>query len=448
MRCRSVLLFFLLAGFTVSSCFADLKLTNRITVEGRSFDGTVFIKNGKVRNELAAPGLNLIGIQDCAHHQVITINPRTKSYLVTDVNTAPLTEREQRSTVSASAPVTMTIDERDSGETKDLFGYRAHRMMGTITTEGGSGACKVDSHVSTDGWYIDLPGIESCTAAGREMVRQRAFFSGSCAANPQVTTTGVEQPGYPVSVTMSIQSPQGSIAIQQETTNIVTAPVDDALFEVPPGYKQAASYRALMGFPPAPAMRSQNGPASGPNFPPVTGAGANENKPGVIAGATHSTTETKPKVLRIAIAQITTSADRPLSVDGLQQELANDINFLGGEAVLLTSDPNDRDATSEQAKQHNCDYIIYTDINGFRTASVGQKLGSIFNRGGIGGEGGAADARTEMEADVKVFQPGQYTPVLDGNTNFRAGNADTTAKGLMHTEARTVMLQIKNLQKK
>jgi hypothetical protein len=50
-------------------------------------------------------------------------------------------------------------------------------------------------------------------------------------------------------------------------------------------------------------------------------------------------------------------------------------------------------------------------------------------------------------AKVMVFQPDNPTPVLDGNSNFRGSDADSTARGLMHTEARSVMLQLKGLKK-
>jgi hypothetical protein len=72
----------------------------------------------------------------------------------------------------------------------------------------------------------------------------------------------------------------------------------------------------------------------------------------------------------------------------------------------------------------------------------------VFNRGGVGGVGGAEQGRVQIDAEVKIFQPDKDVPVLDGQTNFRGNDADYTAKGLMHTEARTVMLQIKNLQEK
>jgi len=191
---------------------------------------------------------------------------------------------------------------------------------------------------------------------------------------------------------------------------------------------------------------SQAQQSSGENLPPGTKAGVNENAKGVDAGASQTTTDKNKRVLKIGITQITSSTDQTLSADGLQQELFNDVNFLGGKAVMIASDPNDRDASNEQAKQQGCDYVIFTNVTSFKTASVGQKLGSVLNRGGLGGVGGTAHGRVEVSADVKVFQPDNFTPVLDGNDTFRGNDADNAARGLMHTEARTVMLQIKKLQ--
>ena len=76
---------------------------------------------------------------------------------------------------------------------------------------------------------------------------------------------------------------------------------------------------------------------------------------------------------------------------------------------------------------------------------MGKRLSGVLGHGGLGGVGGG-QGRVEMSATVKVFQPDNTTPVLDGTSDFRANDADSTAKGLMHTEARTVMLQIRKLQ--
>jgi len=160
---------------------------------------------------------------------------------------------------------------------------------------------------------------------------------------------------------------------------------------------------------------------------------------------TAKTPDTK-KRLRIGVTQITSTVESSFSTDGLQQELVNDLNFLGAQGVVLSTDPHDREGALEQAKLQGCDYVVFTTINSLKTASVGQKLGSVFNRGGLGAVGGTANARVELNAAVKVFQPEGVIPLFDGDVNFRQNDAEGTAKGLLKTEARNVMLQIRKLQ--
>ena len=156
--------------------------------------------------------------------------------------------------------------------------------------------------------------------------------------------------------------------------------------------------------------------------------------------------DAKKRAVRIAVIQVASTVESSFSTEGLQQELVNDLNFLGAQGIIISTDPHDREVALEQAKQQGCEYVVFTTINGFKTASVGQKLGSVFNRGGLGGVGGSGQGRVELNAEVKVFQPDGATPLFDGDVNFRQNDADATARGLMKTEARNVMLQIKKLQ--
>jgi hypothetical protein len=164
------------------------------------------------------------------------------------------------------------------------------------------------------------------------------------------------------------------------------------------------------------------------------------------AQAQASDGQKKKKVLRIGVAQVNSIATPALATDGWQQELVNDVNFLGGQGVILSADPNDREGTMAEAKDRNCDYLIFTTVTNFKSVGVGEKLGSVLGRGGLGGVGGTGQGRVELSADVKVFQPDNVVPVFDGNEDFRQNDAGATAKGLMHTEARDVMLQLKKLQ--
>jgi hypothetical protein len=154
----------------------------------------------------------------------------------------------------------------------------------------------------------------------------------------------------------------------------------------------------------------------------------------------------KKRVLRVGIAQVMSIVSTDLATDGWQQELMNNLDFLGAKGVILNADPNDRDATLEEAKQANCDYAIFTTVTTFKSVGVGEKIGSVLGRGGLGGVGGAGQGRVEIGAEVKVFQPDNPVPILDANNNFRQNDPKATATGLLHTEARDVMLQLRKLQ--
>jgi len=178
-----------------------------------------------------------------------------------------------------------------------------------------------------------------------------------------------------------------------------------------------------------------------------TAASSPSNESEKSSGAqTAKPAEAKKRAVRIGVIQVASTVESSFSTEGLQQELVNDLNFLGAQGVIISTDSHDREAALEQAKQQGCEYVVFTTINGFKTASVGQKLGSVFNRGGLGGVGGSGQGRVELNAEVKVFQPDGATPLFDGDVNFRQNDADATARGLMKTEARNVMLQIKKLQ--
>lgn len=429
------------------TAFADLKATNRMTIAGQSFSSTVLIRQGKIREEAGTlPGLSSITIQDCAGHRVVQLNDRARTYLVTEM-AAKESSSPAGGNQATAGTVTLNVNEQDTGERKQLFGYTARHVKGTVTAEGGSASCNGSFHVATDGWYVDVPEIQGCVSPDRQILRSQ-MQREECNNGIVLKASGVEKLGYPVILDTTLEAKGSTVTVHQETTDLVTATLDPSLFEVPAGYRQVQTYQELMnvgvGENPTTAASAQQ--SGGQNFPPVTGSGVNENGSGVVAGASRATTDKKKSPLRIGIAQVTSTTDLSLSVGGLQQLLVNDINFLGGQAVLISADPNDRDATLEQARQQRCDYVIFTNITNFKEASVGQRLGSVLGRGGLGGVGGSGQGRVEITAEAKVFRPDNDIPVIDGNEDFRQNDADSTAKGLMQLEARDLMLQIRKLQ--
>lgn len=432
-----------LIAFLLLACscaLADLKSTNRMTIAGNSFSSTVLMKQGKVRNEMTlAPGVSTVSIQDCAGHRLIQINDRARTYLITEIGSG---SGQIASLAGAgSGTVTLSVNEQDTGESKQLFGYAARHLKGTITSEGEGGSCGGNFRVTTDGWYVDLPAMQGCAPPEREMLHSRLQRDG-CNDRVVLNRSGVEKVGYPVLLDTNIKDNGRDTAIHQETTDLSPAALDPALFEVPAGYKQVQSYQELMDI----------GRAESPVARPSEGSTGNTNGFGLGAAPAKSpeektsTTEKKKGVLRVGVAQVTSSADQSLATDGWQQQLVNDINFLGGQAIVLSIDPHDREAALDEAKQKDCDYVVFTNVITFKTASVGEKLGRVFGGSGLGGVGGTGHGRVEINAEVKVFQPDNPVPILDGNNDFRQNDADATAKGLLQTEARYVMLEIKKLE--
>lgn len=420
-----------------SSAAADVKSTIKVTVAGQSFNTTVLMKQGKIRSEAnLMPGFSTVTIQDCSSQRIVQLNERTHTYLIAEPGNAS-NQRSTSEPAEASGTVILRVSQQDTGERKQMLGYTARHIKGTIASEGGSGSCREGLLAATDGWYVDVQAPPGCPPPVSEMLRSRMQKEG-CHDRIIAKVAGTETVGYPVQLDITTHERQGSATVHQETIELSTAPLDPVLFEIPTGYSQVQSYEDLAGFK-ANSMIGAPHVQSAPEPPVVAGDNSNTRQTANAAAA-------KNRAIRVGVAPIASTVESSFSTDGLQQQLVNDLNFLGAAGVVISSDPHDREASLEEAKQRGCDYMVFTTINGFRTASVGERLGSVFNRGGLGGVGGSGQGRVELNAEVKVFQPDGVTPSFDGDVNFRQSDADATARGLMQTEARNVMLQIKKLE--
>ena len=179
---------------------------------------------------------------------------------------------------------------------------------------------------------------------------------------------------------------------------------------------------------------------------PAASASSSASSTNTTAPTETSEAQKKKKTLRIGVAQIISTVSSSLETDGWQQQLVDDIDFLGGQGVILSADPNDREGTMAEGKDRNCDYVVFTTVTNFKSVGVGQKLGGVLGRGGLGGVGGTGQGRVEIAANVKVFQPDNIVPILDVTDDFRQNDSTATVQGLLHTEAREVMLQLRKQQ--
>ena len=167
-----------------------------------------------------------------------------------------------------------------------------------------------------------------------------------------------------------------------------------------------------------PAAHAQNGPST---IKQGTAAGE--------ADAAAKLADKKPGVLRIGIAQVTSSAAQPASLNTLQGKIISGLQASGFEAVPLSTNPDDHDALESEAKEKRCDYYVTSDIQALKQSTA---------RG---------TPRTTAQIAVKAYLPDQIRPVLDGGNNYVGGDIDSTLESLLKEEIRSIATEIKKVRR-
>ena len=177
-----------------SAALCDTKLAAKYVSDGQTTETKVFARGGRLRYEYSE-GLTLV--RQCDQKRVIQIDDKAKNYLSLPA--------QKRDATGPQAKVT------DTGEKKDMFGYKARHLKTVETADG--------SKTETDGWYIDLKDAAACAqedAAGANRGFPLSY-----------TMTTIGETGKPSTFTMSV-------------TSLTAAPLDAALFEIPAGYTDSS----------------------------------------------------------------------------------------------------------------------------------------------------------------------------------------------------------------
>lgn len=137
--------------------------------------------------------------------------------------------------------VTITTDSQDTGERRQMAGYEVKRIKTTITVDPSEGAGTAVSKTEIDGWYVDLPSL-SCIS--REPGPQPPVSDWLVRTAPGVhdtfkyVKTGNATVGYAVEQTSTVHSESNVVINKIELLEFTDLPLDDSLFEVPPGYTE------------------------------------------------------------------------------------------------------------------------------------------------------------------------------------------------------------------
>jgi hypothetical protein len=200
----------------------DLKLKTRMEMQGFNMDSTVYIKGQRERTEQSLPGMNMqmVTIKECDLRRDIQINDSAKVYKIepfsdpTPTTAAPRPATPPPPTTNKPARkggvVTFNITMTDTGERKDMFGYKARHLKMAMSLTSSPDACsKGAMRMESDGWYIDFNNSFSCR---EEYVPRAALQRGAkpdCVDEFRYNVQGNVRMGYPADVTMTMFGQDG-----------------------------------------------------------------------------------------------------------------------------------------------------------------------------------------------------------------------------------------------
>ena len=219
--------------------------------------------------------------------------------------------------------------------------------------------------------------------------------------------------GYPLDVTTTIYTEDGkSFTTSTQVTELSTTTLDAALFDVPDGYTEAKSYQELMGAPSAGSIAAQyRGESTGAK--PASG-------------------------VRVGVVMVSNKTDANLATDSLQQSLVARLSGGNVDAVPLTS--SSPEAVTAEAKQKQCDYVLYTDVSDVKKPSTAAKIGGF-----IGRKSGAGSAgKVEANINYRLFKIGATTPAAQSSSQGKDDlSADAAVSSALEGEAKSVLSSVR-----
>jgi hypothetical protein len=170
--------------------------------------------------------------------------PNQGEMLARSVTSGPLIVAPQR-----EPTVLVETETVDTGERKEFFGHKARRVLTTRRIIPLAGATRGAETTVTDGWYVDLDAHISCEPSRRSARSSHAFLSvhkqGEQGDVPTFKDVGEPETGFAIATKTSsgtTTSADGStrqyVSISEtQVTELSTAVIDPALFEIPSGFR-------------------------------------------------------------------------------------------------------------------------------------------------------------------------------------------------------------------
>lgn len=380
-------------GQTANKTTNDVKIRQAMSAGGGNrMETTLYVKGQRMRSEAASMGFTTI--LQCDLKRTLTINEKTKTYLIspTDGTNTPTGEGDGGAPSSSPAVqnqpqrggvvnVTHTIN--DTGERKEMFGFTARRIKTSLEKKASPDACDKDQKVETDGWYIDFQYAFECPGQTQKYQTAPVRPQPGCKDEIRTKTIGSAKLGFPLLVTTTVYHPDGrTTSMTQEVLELSREQLSASLFDIPEGYTLAKDMQQLYGIGTTSSMSASSQPTNSNTTPSsITGSSTN------TAATTPASSPKKPGVLRIGLllpnVQMS-SGNAAQAAEALRNSFASHLKGPSIEVVTLSARlPS---LAIEEARQSQCDYMLSVSMNVKKGGS-----GSMFGRA-IGNIAGATAA--------------------------------------------------------
>jgi hypothetical protein len=154
-------------------------------------------------------------------------------------------------------------------------------------------------------------------------------------------------------------------------------------------------------------------------------------------GMTSTPTAKQPGAIRVGVVRIGNKTTQSVDAGTLRALLISAITESGVEAIPLTETAPD--AAQAEAKQKDCDYVLFTDVSGLKQ-STANKIGGFMGR--AAGVGSAPD-RFEAKLDYTLTPVAGGTPTQSNATAKEDGGADASVNSALKKEAQSVVARVR-----
>jgi hypothetical protein len=416
-----------------SAAFADVRIKQRQNLGGRSMESEVLIKGARQRSEMElAPGMKTVNIMQCDLKRTITLNDAARKYMIASMNGDSTASGSTIDVSTNAAPdrrkggiVTTTITTTDTGERKQMFGFTARHIRMTMVTESSPDACEQQKQkFETDGWYIDFSFNIDCVT-DNPMPQGRMQRPTGCQDQHRYKRIGTAKAGYPVNVTTRMFDADGneSFTMNTEVVELSQATLDAALFDIPSGYTEARSQQEM--YTPASIAGAMGN--SGPGG--MTGSENNS-----AAGTASAPTSKKPGSLRIGVVGLENRTSESFDGESLRRRLIGSLMGANLDAVAIYSKAPSE--VTAEAKQKDCDFVLYTDVTNLKQASS-NKIGGFLGR--AAGVGDVVKTRFDSQVDFRLLATGSESPQLQSKSSAKEdGDANASIGAAIDKEAKMV----------